>query len=138
MESTIDLRSNVIDVRDIIERVEELETNRDTFNAVKESEGDSWAEHEPSDAEELDGLTAILEELKGYGGDEQWRGDWYPVTLIRDTHFEDYAQELAEEVGAIERDATWPARHIDWKAAAEELQQDYSSVEIEGADYWYR
>lgn len=138
MESAIDLSANIIDVRDIIARVEELETNRDTFNAVKESESESWADHEPSDAEELDGLTAILEELKGYGGDERWRGDWYPVTLIRDTYFEDYAQELAEDIGAIDKDAAWPARHIDWTAAAEELQQDYSSVEIEGTDYWYR
>lgn len=138
MKTTVDLSANVIDVRDIIARVEELEINRDTFNAVKESESDSWAEHEPSDAEELDGLTAILEELKGYGGDEQWRGDWYPVTLIRDTFFEDYARELAEDIGAILRNAEWPNNHIDWTAAAEALQQDYSIVEIKGADYWYR
>jgi len=135
MESTIDLAADTIDVRDIIARVEEIETERDGYDA---DAMDAWRENYPGDEEELTGLTAILDELKGYGGDEQWRGDWYPTTLIRDDYFEDYAQELASDIGAIERNAQWPNNHIDWTAAAEALQQDYSSVEIDGTDYWYR
>ena len=143
MESTIDLAADTIDVRDIIARVEELETERDECMLIRpdgeeEQDPQGWRDQNTIDAEELDGLTAILDELKGYGGDEQWRGDWYPTALIRDDHFEDYARELASDIGAIERNAQWPNNHIDWTAAAEALQQDYSSVEIDGTDYWYR
>lgn len=143
MESTVDLSANVIDVRDIIARVEELEAERDSQtrtddDGTEHDDPQLWRDQNQGDAEELDGLTAILEELKGYGGDEQWRGDWYPVTLIRDDYFEDYARELAEDIGAIQRDAQWPNNHIDWTAAAEALQTDYSSAEVDGTDYWYR
>lgn len=60
-------------------------------------------------------------------------------TLIADSHFEDYARGYAEEIGAIENDMKWPANHIDWKAAADELQSDYTSVEFDGEEntYWY-
>lgn len=57
-------------------------------------------------------------------------------TLIADSYFEDHAREYAEEIGAINDDAKWPATHIDWKAAAEELQADYTSITFDGEDYW--
>lgn len=143
MSTDLDLSANLIDVRDIIARVEELEQDRENTTDIPHEAGDAWgsglwAEENPEDAEELRELTGILDDLKGYGGDEQWRGDWYPVTLIRDTYFEYYAQDLAEDIGAVKRDAEWPTSYIDWTAAAEELQQDYSSTEIKGTDYWYR
>ncbi|HNR55121.1 MAG TPA: hypothetical protein PKJ19_08145 [Flavobacteriales bacterium] len=133
MSTTVDLTGEMIDVRDIIARVEELEKDRD----YSEDE-QTWAEENASDADELSALMSILEDLKGYGGDEQWRGDWYPVTLIHEDHFEDYAQELAEDIGAVNRDAQWPNNHIDWKAAAEDLLQDYSEVDVDGTTYYYR
>jgi hypothetical protein len=130
METTLDLTADMIDVRDIIARVEELEN---TVPSAEESEGDDNEERE-----ELATLRGMLDDLKGNGGDEQWEGDWYPVTLIRDSYFEDYARELAEDIGATNRLATWPNNCIDWEYAAEQLQIDYSTTEIEGTDYWYR
>jgi hypothetical protein len=121
MAHEITSTSDFLDVRDIIERVEELE----------ESE-------EPEDAEELAPLQALLDTLAGTGGDHEWRGQWYPVTLIRDSHFETYARELAEDIGAIRADAQWPLTCIDWEKAAWELQTDYTSVEFDGVTYWYR
>ena len=59
-------------------------------------------------------------------------------TLIRDTYFEDYARELAEDIGAINRDASWPNNCIDWEEAASQLQQDYFSVEYGDVIYWIR
>ena len=87
---------------------------------------------------ELATLEALLEEIKGYGGDHQWRGDWYPGSMIRDSNFEDYAQELADDIGAIDRNASWPCNCIDWERAARELQMDYTSVDYDGVTYWYR
>ena len=129
-QTDLDLSANTVDVRDIIERVEELEN---TVPPAEESDGD-----DNEDREELATLVGILDDLKGNGGDEQWRGDWYPTTLIRETYFEDYARELAEDIGAIDKDAAWPARHIDWEAAAQELLQDYQETDIEGTTYYYR
>ena len=89
------------------------------------------------ESEELKTLTDLLDDLKGNGGNEQWRGDWYPLTLIRDTYFKDYAQELAEEIGAIPKNNRWPCTCIDWEQASQELQMDCSSVEYDGVTYWH-
>lgn len=59
---------------------------------------------------------------------------------VRDmiARLEDYAQELAEETGAVPDNAAWPCTCIDWDKAARELQHDYGSVEIDGITYWTR
>lgn len=158
-ELSDNFNDNVIDVRDIIERVEDLRGERDSraqdFIDYHEGKGINvhwdegeakWAEEYPEDARELAILEDFLSDLKGYGGDEQWEGDWYPVTLVNSDHFTEYAQELAEEIAEPGmRDAAWPYRHIDWEAAANELQQDYSTVDLkpmeeggEAATYYYR
>lgn len=113
---------DIIDVRDIIERIEELESLKDDREA------------EP-DAQELQTLTDIMDDLKGYGGDEQWRGDWYPVTLIRESHFADYAKEMVCDCYDLKLP---PFVHVDWKATAREVKVDYSTVEIDGVTFFYR
>lgn len=123
---------DLIDVRDVIARFEELETELD------DAHDDSATDEVLDLRAEFNTLKELLDELRGNGGDEQWRGDWYPVTLIRYSRFEDYAKELAEDIGAINRDAKWPNNHIDWESAAKELQQDYSSCDFDGIDYLYR
>jgi len=74
-----------------------------------------------------------IEEISGYSAD--WE---YGTTLIRDSYFKEYAQDLAEEIGAIPSDAGWPNTCIDWDQATAELQMDYSSVTLAGIDYWIR
>lgn len=136
----IDLTADMLDVRDLIARVEELQDEIVTFSEDEDDErrARAWGEANPEDAQELAALTTILEELKGYGGDEQWRGDWYPVLLIRDSYFKEYARQLAEEIGEYDPQAQWPLNCVDWERAARELQIDYSTVEINGVTYWYR
>lgn len=115
------ISGDVFDIREAIDRFEELEDIEDR-----------------DDTEEYATIKSLLEDVCGYGGDHQWRGDWYPVTFIADHHFQEYAQELAEDIGAIDKAANWPNNCIDWERAARELQSDYSSVEIDGTTYWYR
>jgi len=79
----------------------------------------------------------MLDDLKGNGGDEQWRGDWYPVTLIHDSHFTDYAREMLEDCGDIPRDIPHYIE-IDWDATARNIRVDYTPTEIDGVTYWYR
>ena len=122
--TTLDLSADVIDVRDIIARVEQLDPE---YSNIKLTD---------DEAAELAALQAILDELKGYGGDEQWRGDWYPVTLIRDSYFIDYARELLEDCGDIPRNLPHYIA-IDWKKTAINIRQDYSHISLD-ATYWYR
>lgn len=147
--TTLDLNDDIIDVRDIIARFEELEAERDALQATIDDTEECDADRiealnaleafdKGESLIELDELTAILDALNGAGGDEQWRGDWYPVTLIRDSYFKSYAQELAEDIGAVNEDATWPNNCIDWDQATRELRMDYTSFGIGGVTYWTR
>ena len=87
------------------------------------------------ETEELQTLEKLLEELKGYGGDEQWLGDWYPVTLIRDSYFEESMDEMVADCYEIPKGLpSFMTITLDYKA----LQMDYSSVEFDGEIYWYR
>lgn len=127
--------ADIIDVRDIIARVEELEALApETAHDVTPGDSDEIE----ANALELEELTNLLDALQGMGGDEEWRGDWYPVTLIRDSYFRTYAQELAEDIGAINENASWPNNCIDWDQATRELRMDYSSIEYGGVTYWTR
>jgi antirestriction protein len=112
---------DLIDSRDVIERIAELQAVLD----AGESLGD--------DRDEYMALTTLAEEASGYIPD--WE---YGETLIRDSYFKEYAQELAEDIGAITGDETWPASCIDWDQAARELQMDYTAVEFDGVTYWTR
>lgn len=139
MTNEINKCDDIIDVRDVIARVEELEELLGEENAVSDIEeattdgGTDLSE----EAEELNTLTELLSDLSGNGGDEQWRGDWYPVTLIRDSYFEDYAQELFEDIGDMPKGV--PSYIVvDWEATARNIQMDYSSVEFQGVTFWYR
>ena len=123
--NTLDLTADIIDVRNIIARVEELESDVDAIG-----EGEHIAEWKA--------LTNILIELQGMSGDEQWRGHWYPLTLIRDSYFRTYAEELADDCGMVPKNAQWPLTCIDWEQAARELRYDYTGIEIDGATYWTR
>lgn len=124
MTANLTNTADTIDLRDVIARVEELEAEQPLVS--------------DDDLAELDMLKRLLEECKGNGGDEEWDGDWYPVTLIRESYFTEYAQELAEDIGAVDAKATWPNNCIDWDHAACELMMDYTGIEFDGVTYYCR
>jgi hypothetical protein len=152
MVGDIDKHQDVMDCRDVIARFEELETEL-TDACAGESEDASvlpladWIknaakeqDHTLNDAAiEYLALQSFLDDLQGSGGgDEEWRGHWYPVTLVRETYFEDYAQELAEELDLIKSDAPWPNSCIDWEQAAKELRMNYAGSDFDGITYYSR
>lgn len=113
---------DIIDSRDVIARIEELEEFLQSEGLMN------------TDAlEELTALKALAEEASGYAADWQ-----HGEALIRDSYFKEYAQQLADDIGAINSDATWPNNCIDWEKAARELQQDYTAVDFDGVTYWIR
>lgn len=133
----LDNTADILDIRNLIERFEELETQRDEVE-TEALEGHAAFGFGKEERDELAALESFLSDFKSYGGDHDWRGDWYPVTLIRDSYFTDYAQELAEDIGAINPDERWPNNCIDWDRAARELQMDYTSGAYGDVTYWAR
>ena len=128
MQTKLDLTADIIDIRDIIARFEVLESDCHTWDDDGD-DADAWAE--------LKALQSILDELKGNGGDEQWRGDWYPVTLIADSHFADYTREMLEDCGEIPSNLPHYIE-VDWNATARNIRMDYTPIDIDGMTYWYR
>ena len=151
----IDNTQDTLDSRDIIEKIDELQGERETImdelNELKkelekamsgdetkkikdniterEVELKEWDELEGDD---LKALKDLAEQCEGYS-------DWeHGEQLIRDSYFKEYAQELAEDIGAIDKDAQWPNTCIDWDEATEQLQQDYMCVDFDEVEYWIR
>ena len=116
---TISKFDDIIDSRDLMERIEELEDEIDNLDD-EEKEG-------------LELLKKFASEFEGYAPDFA-----YGEVAIRDSYFKQYAMDLAEDIGAIDRNSSWPNTCIDWEQAARELQMDYSGIEFEGVTYWVR
>lgn len=95
------------------------------------------AEEEPGSAdwELVENVEALAGQL---GEDVRSYGDRIDPTLIPEDEFEDYARELAEDIGAMPEGNDWPAYCIDWKRAARELAVDYMLVTYAGRDYYVR
>jgi hypothetical protein len=100
-----------------------LEEMRDHANHVTKDDLDPYEEV----------LLAVLNDMA------EGIPDWvYGETLIADDAFEGYARELADDIGAVSSDASWPNTFIDWPAAADALRQDYTAFEVDGITYWAR
>jgi uncharacterized coiled-coil DUF342 family protein len=144
--------ADIIDVRNVIARVEELreelqtamDENEEGHNftelasyveAVRKDQSAAHAHRLWEEADELRKLEELLSDLCGYGGDEQWEGDWYPVTLIKDSYFEEYMDEMLEDIGDLPKNI--PA-YLKIVVDYDMLKQDYSEVYFEGNTYYYR
>ncbi len=137
---TISNTDDVIDSRDVIERIEELEGEREALvEAITDAGADfldetqkELADWDEENKAELDALKALTEEAEGYS--EDWR---HGATLVRDSYFEDYARELLEDIGDIPRNLPHYLV-IDWEATARNIQMDYTAVDFDGVCYWVR
>lgn len=58
-------------------------------------------------------------------------------TMIPVGEFEDYAKDLAYDVGYAERDDHMTP-YIDWERWAQDVAEDYTEVEFEGTTYLIR
>lgn len=109
----------MLDSRDLIAELEELEEQDEDGN--------------PLDADQIERRDAIRELAEA--GIEDW---YHGATLIPEDEFEDYARQYAEDIGETGMEDRWPYMYVDWEAAANALQQDYTVVEFEGVTYYVR
>lgn len=112
--------------------LERLAERQDELEAAKTDLDNARSELTEDLQEELKLLRELAEQGEGYG-------DWaYGETLIHDSHFTAYAEQLAEDIGAVNPAAAWPLTHIDWEGAARDLKMDYTSIEFDGETFWMR
>jgi hypothetical protein len=117
---------NVIDSRDIIARLEEL---REELYELESPEAvQEW--HDDNDDEYLP-LVKLVKECEGCG-------DWeYGETMIHRRIFVDYCRERCVDCEYIpENLPTWI--EIDWQKTADNMEQDYTTVDFDGHEYLIR
>ena len=145
---------DTIDSRDVIARIEELESERSDLSDALDEAVEASNTDETSDPEELqqaiddakhdlqewdndnkaelDALKALADEAEGYASD--WN---HGEQLIRESYFTEYAQQLCEDIGDVPRDLPHYIE-IDWEATARNIKQDYTEVEYDGVTYLIR
>lgn len=132
---------DVIDSRDIIHRMSELESEREALaERLNEVEGDAnqasakanLDDWDLDNGAELTALQSLAAEAKGYTPD--WE---YGATLIRESYFVEYAEELTKDIGDMPEDI--PSYiEIDWDATARNIRVDYTEVDFDGVTYLVR
>ena len=122
------LESAVTDCIDALESA--LEEDKDSGGVLMEALGTAKKELAEWEASEEGGELQALKSLY----DDISRDS----TLIRESYFEDYAQQLADDLGYTSSKMQWPYTCIDWEKAAHELQSDYSCVDFDGVTYYTR
>jgi DNA repair exonuclease SbcCD ATPase subunit len=170
---TISNSDDVIDSRDVISRLEELQDEREELkNKLDEwDEEHDWDEEQELEEKEQEdwGVGALekdeakeklrderqkliddlqewdddngeeLESLKDLNGEgENASSDWrHGETLIRESYFTDYCEELCKDVGDLPREIPHYIV-IDWEATANNIKADYTSIDFDGETYYVR
>ena len=146
--------SNILDTRDLQDRLEELqglkEAVEDARSTVEELLAVDASEKTETWEADLDDARDSLENAESaFTSDEQDElaeletladevSEWTSGNqLIPEDDFEDYCQELCEDIGDIPHNLP-PYIVIDWEATAANLKMDYSECEYQGITYLYR
>lgn len=133
---------NILDTRDLQKKLSELEDEKTTLEeAVEEAQEDADtpdSEKEAVEWELADWLEENEEELAELNTLANEVPEWiYGEALIPEDYFEEYCQELLQDIGVLPREL--PAYiAIDWGATANNIRQDYSPVEYQGDTYLFR
>ena len=117
----------MLDLRDLAKEYEDLKAldGNDTFAELSSDEQQRLADLKALDGEFYNGMAEYAEN---------------EPTMIEDCDFEDYAQELADELGYM----SGPGKdnplmgYIDWERWANDLKQDYTEVTFDGDTYLIR
>jgi antirestriction protein len=124
-----ELKGQELLLADLEEEVSEDDNADELMESIQLAREDleNWKVEYQDELDELDRLESEI------------GGDWnYGETLIPEDDFVDYAMELADDIGVMDKHASWPFNHIDWEAAAKELEMDYTQVEFQGETYLVR
>ncbi len=90
------------------------------------------ADFDADEREEMAALKTLAEEAQGYAPDWQ-----YGETMIRESYFVEYCQELLEDIGDLPKDLPHYIE-IDWEKTARNIRMDYTEVDFDGVAYLIR
>jgi len=125
LPNPFDRGDDVVDSRNVIARIEELQEMAAGGEAL-----------DAGQADELAALVAVAKECEDYA--EDWH---HGVPLIRETYFAEYMKDYFMDTSDSEVIAevrAWPFNHIDWNAAADEMRPDYTEVTYRGETFLVR
>lgn len=126
-----------LDTRDLQERLEELEGERtDLREAVDDAEGEEEKQtaHEELDVWEGDNLDELEALWKLKDEVSEWDDG---NTLVPEDEWIDYVEEVLKDCGDLPPEIPWYIE-IDWEKTAENIAQDYRTVDYLGTTYYYR
>ena len=127
------LKQEILD--SFLENFPHYEEMTESFEDIRfeEEEIESWKQDFEDELKEIEEINDLEDEINSYAGDNFDDG----VFLIDADDFEDFVEQDLEDLGYIPKDfPTWI--EIDWKATANNVQQDYSEVTFRGTTYLYR
>jgi hypothetical protein len=110
---------DTLDTRDILERIKELESDKDSL--------------EEEETKELKILSDLIEEIDSMCGEQSSDG----VFLISDYYWAEYVEEMVQDIG----DLPHGIPHyivIDWEATADNVKVDYDEIDFDGQTFLYR
>lgn len=138
MTTVISNTDDSIDSRDVIERLEELRGELESYHDEQETtlsfeyalqDAANFPDHADEFAE-----YATLQSLAEQG--EQYAPDWnYGEQLIRDSYFEQAMDEMVADCYELPKDLPfWMIVTYDYDA----LRQDYTEIDFDGVTYLIR
>lgn len=120
------------DSREVIERIEELESFLENSEDTELSDADRAEALAEFDREEYDALIALRDDADGNIPD--WE---YGETFISEDSFTDHMRELLSDVGYIPADLpSWIV--INWEETVDNMKVDYTEFEFLGTTYYAR
>lgn len=136
---TVSNSEDVMDSRDVIKRLEELQSDLDDLQtAVDDAEEgeekddaqaaiDDW-----DDRDEYNAIKSFAEE--GENATSEWTSG---ETLIRESYWVEYVEEMLKDIGDLPRDIPWYIE-IDWEKTAANIAADYTTIDFDGVTYYIR
>lgn len=144
MQYLLDLRNAAIQAAQAARKaLADARQDKRLPDALQDALDDLWTPEDGSDVEYglVDGWQEDehdeLQALQSLADEGESLPDWEDgACLINEATFEDYARELAEDIGTTSRHLPWPQNHIDWDTAADALKQDYTKIDWQGSTFY--
>lgn len=156
----VDNTEDLIDTRDLIKAIEDLEAERGAHHEEIEERAEELEELEADEDADPDAIaevrkqldeaeTALAEWIEAEADDLQTLKDFaeqvedyctdylHGETLIRESYFTEYAEELVKDCFGLPSDLP-SFIVIDWEATADNVKQDYSEADFDGVTYYFR
>ena len=126
---------DTIDSRDIQDRIDWLREEIDYL----EEQLELADEYDHSGETELIGYREELDKLEAFKSEVE-SSEWeYGLVLINRDYWEEYVEGMVSEIGDLPKDLPdYISNNIDWSGVANDIEYDYSSIRVDGAEYLYR